>query len=115
MVLMRVAFHENDRNHENNENDEDKSDSYIYKELSAGLAEITETTEMTKTIGIRGANHGLPKQQRGFRNSHSHDDLMRGSEPCLSGPPFTMHPICTPWIVMSLHTKLIRYCPPRFL
>ena len=25
---MRVAFHENDGNHENNENDEDNSDSY---------------------------------------------------------------------------------------
>ena len=28
MVCMRVAFHENDGNHENDENDEDNSDSY---------------------------------------------------------------------------------------
>ena len=62
MVCMRVGFHENDGNHEN---DEDNSDSYIVinKELSAGLAEITETTEMTKTMGIKGANHVFPKQR----------------------------------------------------
>ena len=28
MVCMRVAFHENDGNHENEENDEDNSDNY---------------------------------------------------------------------------------------
>ena len=28
MVCARVAFHENDGNHENDENDEDNSDSY---------------------------------------------------------------------------------------
>ena len=28
MVCVRVAFHENDGNHENDENDEDDSDSY---------------------------------------------------------------------------------------
>ena len=28
MVCMRVAFHENDRNHDNDENGEDNSDSY---------------------------------------------------------------------------------------
>ena len=28
MVCVRVAFHENDGNHENDENDEDNSDSY---------------------------------------------------------------------------------------
>ena len=32
------------------------------KEVSAGLAGITETTEMTKTAGIQGASHGSPKQ-----------------------------------------------------
>ena len=32
------------------------------KELSAGLAEIMEFMDMTKTTGIRGANHGFPKQ-----------------------------------------------------
>ena len=39
MVCMRVAFHENNRNHEHDENDEDNSDSYK-EELSAGFAEI---------------------------------------------------------------------------
>ena len=33
------------------------------KELSAGFTEITKTTEMTKTMGIHGANHGFPKPQ----------------------------------------------------
>ena len=60
MVCMRVAFHENDGNHEN-----DVNNSKSYEQgLSAGFAEdITETTEMTKTTEIRGANHGFPKQQ----------------------------------------------------
>ena len=41
MVWVRVAFHENDGNHENDENDEDNSDSYKQGlELSAGFAEI---------------------------------------------------------------------------
>ena len=60
MVCMWVAFHENDGNHENDENDE-ATQTATNKELSAGFAEITETTEMTKTTGIRGANHGFPK------------------------------------------------------
>ena len=55
MVCKRVAFHKNDGNHENYE---ENSHSYK-KEFSAGLVEITETTEMTKTQGIWGANHGL--------------------------------------------------------
>ena len=33
------------------------------KELSTGLADIMETTEMTEATGIRGANHGFPKQR----------------------------------------------------
>ena len=33
------------------------------KELSAGFAEITETTKMTKTTGIQGANQRFPKPQ----------------------------------------------------
>ena len=36
MVCMRVAFHENDGNHENDENDED-TQTATYKELSAAL------------------------------------------------------------------------------
>ena len=31
--------------------------------LSAGFVEITEITEMTKTTGIQGANHGFRKPQ----------------------------------------------------
>ena len=37
------------------------------KELSARLAEITETREMTKTLGTQGANHRFPNN--GFRNT----------------------------------------------
>ena len=55
---MRVAFHEKTGNHEN---DEDTTTTNI--ELSAGLAEITGATEMTKTTGIRGVNHGFLKQR----------------------------------------------------
>ena len=60
MVCVRVAFRENDGNHENDENAED-TQTATNKGLSAGLAEITETTKMTKTTGIQGANHGFPK------------------------------------------------------
>ena len=59
MVCTWVAFHENDGNHENDENDRDTQIA-TNKELSAGL---TETTEMMKTTGTRGANHGFPKQR----------------------------------------------------
>ena len=48
MVCMRVTFHENDGNHEIDENN---SDCYKQGGESAGLAEITETTVMTKTTG----------------------------------------------------------------
>ena len=48
------------------------------KELSAGFAEITETTELTKTTGIQGANRRFPKprvrnfqQKRGLENTVS--------------------------------------------
>ena len=54
MVCMRVAFREND-------SDTTKTtQTATNKELSAGL---TETTEMTETTGIQGANHGFPKQR----------------------------------------------------
>ena len=36
--------------------------------LNAGLAEITDTTKMTKTMGTGGANHGLPKNNE-FRKT----------------------------------------------
>ena len=62
MVCMWVDFHENDGNHDNNENDE-TTQTATNKELSDAFAEITE---MTKTAGIRGANHGFPKNLFGL-------------------------------------------------
>ena len=58
MVCMRVAFHENDGNHEKRRNATKTTQTATNKELSAGL---TETTEATKTMGIQGANQGFPK------------------------------------------------------
>ena len=60
MVCVRVAFHENDGNHENDETTK-TTQTATNKELSAAFADITETTEMTKTTRIQGANHGFPK------------------------------------------------------
>ena len=57
MVCVQVAFRENDGN---DEIDED-TQTATNKGLSAGIGEITETTKMTKTKGIQGANHGFPK------------------------------------------------------
>ena len=59
MVWVRVAFHENDGNHENDENE--TTQTATNKKLSAGFAEIMETTKMKKTTGIQGANHRFPK------------------------------------------------------
>ena len=36
MVCMRVAFHENDGNHENNENEEDNSDGHEIQQFTYG-------------------------------------------------------------------------------
>ena len=65
MVYMRVALHENDRNHENNENDKVSKigQAATNEELSAGLAEFTETKEMTITTAIRVEKRGFPKQR----------------------------------------------------
>ena len=60
MVCVQAAFHENDGDHENDENAK-ATQTAENKEWSAGFAEITETTEMTKTTGIQGANHRFPK------------------------------------------------------
>ena len=60
MVSVRVAFHENDGNHENDETMK-TAQTATNKELTAGFAEIKETTKMTKTTQIQGANHRLPK------------------------------------------------------
>ena len=57
MVCVRVAFHENDGNHETTKTTRTAKN----KELSAGFAEITETTEMTKTTGIQGAKPRVPQ------------------------------------------------------
>ena len=63
MVCVRVAFHENDGNHENDENDKDNSDHYKQGVECRIRKEITETTKMTKTTGIQGANHKFPKRR----------------------------------------------------
>ena len=60
MVCMRVAFHQNDRNHED---DETTNTTQAAKKRSRGLDlwNITETTEMTNITKIRGVNHGFPQ------------------------------------------------------
>ena len=57
---MRVACHENNRHLETTKTAK-TAQTATNKELSAGFAEITETTDMMKTTGIRRANHGYPK------------------------------------------------------
>ena len=59
MVCIRVAFHKNAGNHEDDDNSEATN-----KELSAGLAEIMETTEMAKT-GVQITD----SPNNGFRNT----------------------------------------------
>ena len=66
MVCVRVAFHENDGNHENDENDKDNSDSYK-EELSAGFTKITETTKWRKPRESRVQTTGSPNH--GFRKT----------------------------------------------
>ena len=62
MVCVRVAFHKKDGNHKNDESDEDNSDSYK-QGVERWIRGNHGTTKMTKTTGIQGANHGLPKPQ----------------------------------------------------
>ena len=58
------VLHENDGNHENEHNDEDNSDSYKQGVKCWILSgNHRETTEMTKTTGIRGANHGFQRKK----------------------------------------------------
>ena len=60
MFWTAVVFHENDGSHENDENmlaDFEQPN----KGRSAGLTEITETTEKTKTTEIWGAKPRFPK------------------------------------------------------
>ena len=56
-VCMRVAFHENDGNHEN---DEDNSHSYK-QGAECWISENHATTQKTETTGIWGTNHEFPK------------------------------------------------------
>ena len=66
MVWVRVAFHENDGNHENDKDDEDNSDSY----KQGAELEITETTKMTrKPRESRVQTTGSPNH--GFRNTRN--------------------------------------------
>ena len=55
-------FHENDGNHKTDKNNEDNSDNYKSRLAIAGLAEITETTEVMKNTRIHDANHRFPKK-----------------------------------------------------
>ena len=55
MVCMRVAFHENDGNHETTQTTK-TTQTATNKELSAGLAEITGITENHRN----NENHGNP-------------------------------------------------------
>ena len=59
---MRVAFQENDGNQEAKKTTK-TTQTATNKELSAGLADVTGTTEMTRKTGSRVANHAFPKQQ----------------------------------------------------
>ena len=58
MVCARVAFHENDGNHEN---DEHNSDSYN-QGVECWIRENHRNhKDDAKTTGIQGANDGFPK------------------------------------------------------
>ena len=62
MVYLWVAFHKDDGNHENEEKTK-TTQTATNKELSSGFVEITKAAGMTKTTGIRGANHRFNKQR----------------------------------------------------
>ena len=63
MVCQTYGLHASRGDHEKMTKTTKATQTDANKDLSAGSAEITETTEMTKTTGIRGANHGFPKQR----------------------------------------------------
>ena len=67
---MRVAFHENDGKLREQRKRRRQLRQLQNKELNAGLAAITETSKITKTTGIQGANHGFPPHS-GFRNTRA--------------------------------------------
>ena len=72
MVCVRVAFHENDVNHENAENDKETRTAKN-KELSAGFAEITETTN-PEGPEIQKISFSLERMKKPFphtQNFHS--------------------------------------------
>ena len=77
-VLQFGAFHENDGNHENDENDEATQTATSKGVDCWGFAEITESTEMTKTTENPGCkprvpqNLGLEKPDfsNGIRDQH---------------------------------------------
>ena len=67
MVCMRVAFHEDDGNHENNENNRDNPDSYqegVEFWISGSHRNQRLKPRVTR---IRGANHGFPNN--GFKDT----------------------------------------------
>ena len=78
MVGMPVALRENDRNHENDKTTK-TTQTATNKEVSAGLAEITETAQMTKTTGIWGCKPRAP-QTTGLEISEFLADTNQGND-----------------------------------
>ena len=73
MVWVRVAFHENDGNHENDENDEDNSDSYkqgveCWIRGDHGNHENDENHENPRVQATSSPNHG-------FRNTREKNGM----------------------------------------
>ena len=60
MVCMRVAFHENDRNHD--ENDKDNSDNYK-QGVECWISGDHGNHGNDEKTRNQGANHGFPKQR----------------------------------------------------
>ena len=77
MVSMRVGFHENDGTTKMTKT----TQAVTNKELSAGLVEITETMEMTKTMGLRlrWAKSPIASVQRARSTLASHSAASRGT------------------------------------
>ena len=75
MVCVRVAFHENDGNHENDENDEDNSDGYkqgAERWIRGNHHGNHERKPRESRVQTTGApNHGFRNNQLMQRQSHA--------------------------------------------
>ena len=79
MVCVRVAFHENDGNHENDENDEDNSDSYkegveCWIHENHGNHDNDENPRESRVQTTGSPNHG-------FRNTRQKALALSGEMP----------------------------------